>query len=535
MLMLILRLFGRPRLEQDGQPIEFQRNKTLALLAYLALEQRPVSREMLALLLWPDYANSRAALRNVLHELNKVLDRAGLESDRKTVYLPPEAVWVDVNAFSQLLAGCRQHGHGTAGLCTACLSPLVEAVSLYQEPFMAGFSLGDSINFDTWQQQQGETLQRDLSELLEKLAGVHELTGDFPASLDYARQWLEMDSLNEAAHRRLMTLLAESGRRSEALRQYQSCLRILDEELGIEPQEETTALYVRLRDGTPLPADRLLLTFQQPLPNAGRKDNLPVQPTPFIGREKELATIAERLQEPACRLLTLVGLGGVGKTRLAVEAARRQIENFADGVYFVDLAPLSSGNLLSTTVAEAVGFAFYSQEAPIVQLLNYLSRKQILLVLDNFEHLIDEAGLLSEITRTAPGVQLVVTSRERLHLVEEWLFQLKGLSVPAAHDSLKQRPAGEYEATQLFIQSAKRVQPDFSLETTGEEDVIEICRLVEGLPLGVELAAAWVRALSCQEIAQQLHECYDFLATTTRNVAGPPMQHAPGSPRSCSS
>ncbi len=513
---LTLHLFGQPRVEKDGRAIKIRRNKALALIAYLAIEQRPMSRETLSLQFWPDYANGRAALRNVLHELNKSELGTCLKTTRKTVALKASRIWVDVVSFRKKLSHCTTHSHKTGDFCKDCLPFLTEAASLYQGDFMAGFSLADSVNFDTWQQQQGESLLRDLHNVLQKLTKGHEITNDISSSLDFANQWLRLNELNETAHRRLMILLAKNGHRSEALLQYQSCVQILDDELGVEPEEETTALYLRLRDGTPLPTKQF--AFHQFVNPESAKHNLPLQPSPFIGRTKELATISKQLQEPSCRLLTIVGLGGVGKTRLALKVAAGQLENYADGVFFVNVASLDSPDLLPISIANAIGFSFYSKDSPAGQLLNYLRQKQMLLLLDNFEHLIKDDHLLSEILITAPDVRLLATSRERLNLAEEWLFPLEGLSVPTIDAADRYVPGKDDEAIQLFVQCAKRIKVNFSIQPSNQKGITQICKLLEGLPLGIELAAAWVRALSCEEILQQLRESLDFLSTTTLNI-----------------
>lgn len=242
--------------------------------------------------------------------------------------------------------------------------------------------------------------------------------------------------------------------------------------------------------------------------------NLPPQPTPFLGRREELAAIARHLLDPTCRLLTLIGPGGIGKTRLSLQAAAEQIEAFPHGVYFVPLAPVSVPGLLVPTIADALKFTFYSREDQKVQLLNYLREKRLLLILDNFEHLIAAADLVAEILTGAPQVKVLVTSRERLNLQGEMLLELRGMEVPG-------EAAGEiegYSSVQLFLQGARRVVPSFSLSEADQRCVVRICQLVEGMPLGILLAATWVRVLSCPEIVQEIEQSLDFLTTTLRDL-----------------
>ena len=243
-------------------------------------------------------------------------------------------------------------------------------------------------------------------------------------------------------------------------------------------------------------------------------NNLPVQTTPFIGRDEELAEISALLADPDCRLLTLIGPGGIGKTRLAIQAAAQVSEAFADGVYFVVLNPLTSPDYLVPTLADTVGFSFSGQQDPQQQLLSYLSSKRMLLVLDNFEHLIEAAGLMPVILQAAPGIKFLVTSRAVLDLQEEWIRPVQGLKFPEEAGS---QPIEDYSAVQLFSERARRVQANFS-PGREQECIARICRLVQGMPLALELAATWLKTLTCAEIAAEIQRSMDFLATTLRNV-----------------
>lgn len=242
--------------------------------------------------------------------------------------------------------------------------------------------------------------------------------------------------------------------------------------------------------------------------------NLPVQPTPFVGREKDLAQVLALLDNPDCRLLTLVGPGGIGKTRLALQAAAEKVEDFTHGVYFVPLAALTGPEFIVSAVADALRFSFYSARDPWEQLFNYLREKKVLLVLDNFEHLVAGAGLVAELLQAAPGVKAMVTSREALRLRGEWVLPLEGLERPAEEEEAVEH----YEAVQLFLQGARRARPDFALSAEDRPAVVRICRLVEGLPLGIELASSWVRMLSCGEIVREIERGLDFLSSAWRDV-----------------
>jgi predicted ATPase/transcriptional regulator with XRE-family HTH domain len=249
--------------------------------------------------------------------------------------------------------------------------------------------------------------------------------------------------------------------------------------------------------------------------------DVPTPLTPLIGREHELAEITRLLQQPQCRLLSLIGLGGIGKTRLAIEAASCQRQAFADGIYFVPLGPISAGEFIVPTIADAIGFSFSGPTDSQVQLLNYLREKQLLLILDNLEHLLppQEKGpgveVITHLLQHTPALKLLTTSRERLSLQGEWVFEIQGLPVPPSDQA---HELEKYSAALLFLQSAQRAQIGFVLSPEERPAVAHLCRLMAGIPLGIELAAAWVRSLSCQEIVRETERSLDFLAVSMRDV-----------------
>jgi predicted ATPase/DNA-binding SARP family transcriptional activator len=529
MSRLALYLLGPPRIERDGQPVDVRRRKAVALLTYLAVTGQSHSRDALATLFWPehDQSRARAGLRRTLASLKKGLGEGWLEVDRENVELNSDtALWLDVQAFRERLAACGTHGHPAQEMCPDCLPLLAEAVELYRDDFLAGFTLRDSPAFDEWQFFQSQGLRADLASGLERLAREFSNQGEYQPAITYARRWLALDPLHEPAHRCLMGLYARSDQRAAALRQYQECERILQEELGVPPDEQTARLYQAIKDhreGTPAESRPERYRLERKLSGKGSfgdlwlatVGNLPLQLTPFVGREEELAQIQEGLRDPACRLLTLVGLGGSGKTRLALEAAAPQIDHYPNGIYFVSLAPLDSVDSIVPTVAEALGFHFYAEGEPRQQLLDYLRQKRMLILLDNFEHLVEGAGLVTDILQTAREVKILVTSRVRLNVGVEHLFPVAGMHFPERESD---EDVDQYTAVKLFLQSASRVRPSF--EPTADEmlDVARICRLLEGMPLAILLATGWMEMLTPCEIVAEMRLSLDFLKTDLRDV-----------------
>ena len=343
MSRLALFLLGTPRIECNGENINLDTRKAIALIAYLAITQQRQSRDALAVLLWPDYdqAHARAALRRTLSTLNKALAEPWLEIDREHINLNFNAgIWVDVHEFCNYLAGCRLHNHSPTEVCSACFQPLSEAVALYDDDFLAGFSLRDSPEFDDWQLFQADTLRRDLASALERLVQCYYATSDFEPAIACARRWLTLDRLHEPAHRVLMQLYAWNGQRSAALHQYRECVQVLERELGVAPLESTTKLYEAIKEQQEIPP---------PVPvhiasaDSGAKvavgalhlaTGLPSSPTapysqpvtpnvnyPLVGRSSEWSTLMDAYGaiSTSGHLVILEGEAGIGKTRLAGE------------------------------------------------------------------------------------------------------------------------------------------------------------------------------------------------------------------------
>jgi DNA-binding SARP family transcriptional activator len=333
-------LLGAPHIEHDGVPVEVDTRKAIALVAYLAVTKRGHTRDALAGLLWPEYnqTRSRAALRRTLSSLGKARAEGWLRADRESVDLAHDEVWVDVDRFEGLLAECRTHGHTETEVCQECLPPLTEAVTLYRDDFMAGFGLRDSVAFDDWQFFQSESLRRELAGALERLARGRGALGEWEAAIAHARRWLALDTLHEPAHRLLMALYAWSDQRAAALRQYRECVRILDQELGVSPLEETTLLYHAIQEND-LPSHPALAEHHP----APRETAPPVEASttvvrspdnPLVGRAIEWETLLGSYGAvgEGGHVMVLEGEAGIGKTRLAEEFVAHVRERGATAV-----------------------------------------------------------------------------------------------------------------------------------------------------------------------------------------------------------
>jgi predicted ATPase/DNA-binding SARP family transcriptional activator/Tfp pilus assembly protein PilF len=464
----------------------------------LAVTGRPHSRETLAGLLWGDKpeANAKASLRKALSDLRKLFDDALIITRQTVAFNRDSSYWLDVEVFESALAEDEPASEE--------LHPLREAVELYRGDFLEGLSVRQALGFEEWALSEREHLRQLVIQALHRVSVACTARGEYDAGIEYANRLLALEPWQEEAHRQLMILLNRSGQRNAALAQYETCRQLLAEELGVEPLPETQALYHRLktrREGAP--------------------HNLPPQATLFVGRQAELAQIAHHLDRDDCHLLTLTGAGGIGKTRLALQAAGQALNAFSDGVYFVPLARISSSESLVPTIGEAIDCPLSGEADVKRQLLNYLRQKDMLLVLDNFEHLLSSPGgngsgrgLLLEMIKRAPKLKLLVTSRERLNLQAEWILTVEGLPYPPTEAALAEET---FEAMDLFVQGARRVRPDFDLSVEWLE-VARICRLLEGMPLGIELAATWVSIMSCAEVAEELTRGLDLLSTTLHDV-----------------
>jgi predicted ATPase/DNA-binding SARP family transcriptional activator len=543
-------LFGPFLITHGDVPLRgFRSSRERALLAFLATESnRPHARSALAELVWEGYSAPSALknLRNTLSHLRSLLS-LGQEGDNTHPLLSIDHNFVQFNADSILcsvdvllfdghIAWCAAHSHPNGNLCPECHVHFVQALALYRGDCLADLATDESVAFEDWRLLQQETRHSQAIDALGKMAAYAAAQTDYPQVELYARRWLALEPWNEAAHRHLIRSLAQQGQRGQALHQYETCRRILAAELTVEPDEETERLVVQIRRGdfeTKEAPIRLGRDAGAPEPPPFR---LPAQNTPFIGRSEEVAVIARTLENPNCRLLTLTGPGGIGKTRLALAVAEhlRQAQaagglRFPDGIFFASLAPLQESSALAAALTETL-------QAPLdpsggatnasiqERLLGHLANRHIFLILDNLEHLPEATDLIAAMLAAAPGLRVLATSRGHLDIPQEYVYLVGGLPYPRSSPSpLNQAgqpwQAVEYPAAELLLYHIRRVQPNFSLDNRSVHLMQRICHWVEGMPLALEMAASWAGALSLSRIAEGIEQSLALLAKPNQNSA----------------
>jgi len=532
--MLNLQLFGAfSAKDQFGREIYFRDNKVRALLAYLALEgSQTQPREKLLELFWGYASQERAqhSLRMALTRLRQSLEQAGLADllhvTRSTVQLQPEPprFWVDAVEFEELAAHCRGYGAADGASHALTRAWMRRAVELYRGRLLFGINLNDSPSFEYWLTLAQSRYEQQTLSFLAALA-EHALTSqEIDLAEDYARRQLALLPGHERAHRQLMRVFAQRGQRQLVWQQYQQCVHELKAELGAEPEAETTALFEQLARGSSFPAASGADT--PPDKAAGAPNNLPALFTPFFGRENERSRLIDLLLNPAAPLLTVVGPGGAGKTRLALDSVHHVLHfpAFRDGVWFVPLDGLRAGDqnlhqAMASTIAQALGLELSPQSPPHAQLLTQLKPRKTLLILDNFEQLIagetDGVDFVLDLVRHLPSLKLLVSSRRPLNLQMETLIALNGLPAPQKADD----SAYSYSSVQLFMERGRRVCPACSFEGDNLPAMVEICRILEGMPLALELVAVRLRELNCQQLLQALTTDLDLFKTRWRDLA----------------
>ncbi|HRW04648.1 MAG TPA: BTAD domain-containing putative transcriptional regulator [Caldilineaceae bacterium] len=589
--MIKLYLFGGFRAEDHtNAPLAFATNKTRSLLAYLATTPgQEHTRQFLADLLWPTSTDDVALrnLRNTLARVRKsVANPTWLLTTRQSVQLvaEPHELWSDVTTFDYLWTHLQT---------TTALPPFQEyfatltegeqvryninwltmAVTLYQGEFLAGHfgQEDDNGTFWQWRRQKQEEYHAKALALLAQLTDHLLTTDDYAAAIEYARRQLALEPWREQAHCQLMQAFAGAGDTGRAFAQYEICRQILWDELTVEPNAETQALFQRFcaerkplagaKDNpNTLPASP---SIQQPAeattvatPTHKSHHNLPAQFTPFVGRTRELQQLREALCTSDYRLHVIAGMGGIGKSRLALQVATMTLEHWVDGVFLVPLSEVPVLDEVIPAITRTLNMPIQEELSLLPQLRTYLQDRHLLLLLDSVEHLLgggkcdDDAivnhlpagnipphnalvTLLLDLLQAAPRLVLLVTSRYQLHVQAENLYFLEGLTYPTEVPIDASYPSGmgkirlvdliQFDAVNLFVKHAQRVNKQLALEEEGVA-ISHICQLLEGMPLGIELAAAYVQQHDCATIVTQLTQNLAHLQNNFHDL--PPRQRS---------
>ncbi len=530
-----LSFLGSPQIRLSNRPVHFESGKITALLAYLALQGNSCHRQKLMLYFWGGFRQERATanLRRALWEIRRKLSFVGepeiIETSAQEVrFNRRRRHWLDVQVFEEA-------GRETGSAADLQSDPgwpvrLEQALALYQGDFLENLTLEDAPEFDDWARAEKDRLRLLAIQLSIRLARYY-LSTEAPAKgLHHAKRILQWDPLEESGHRLVMEILARQGQTAAALRQYDLCHRLLAEQLQISPSADTNLLLknIRLQEQSAPASPGAGQSASTDSSDTSLRHNLPQPGTPFVGRHADLEVILRSLRDPACRLLTLLGPGGIGKTRLALESGRILATGhsgsalFPDGIWFVSVPESQGGQALEFALATALAQRFHPSESPRDQVIRFLTTRKTLLLLDAMEHRMEEIRLLTDLLHHCPGLTMLVTTRERLRLKEEWVLDIKGFPAPG-HSSATE--PSEPTSADLFLACARRVQPDFGLGGPGGVNALHaVCRMVDGSPLAIELAAAFTRFLTLEEIECRVRSSLDFLTahfreTTERKVS----------------
>lgn len=495
-----LKLLGVPTIRYQEAWHHRPATKASALLFYLAYEENWVDRGKLIYLFWPDTVEqtARRRLSRVLIELKK-LPYASIEAALSRLRWQ---VKTDVQDFVAAINEGR----------------LSQAVQLYGGVLLETFSPPNVPEFESWLELERQELHKTWENAVLTLASDFEGKEQYGQAAEVLERLHKAESLDETVFRRYLTNLQQSDQEQRALEVFERFKKNLEQEFDSAPERDTLELIQAIRQGEVSGKATTLTATKLPtsLANAKAKPrhNLPVQPTQFIGREAEGRELFKLLADPACRLLSVVAPGGMGKTRLAIEVARTQIDQFEHGIWFASFVPVNVPEQMVYTIADALDIKFFGQREPKEQLFDYLAEKELLLVLDNLEHLLSGIGLIRELLEAAPRVKILATSRERLNLQAEHVFDLGGLAVPDEKNS----KAKDFDSLQLFAERAKHNRHDFILDHNSIPAVTHICKLVEGMPLAIELAASWLRVLSITDIAAEIEKGIGLLESSARDL-----------------
>lgn len=499
--MLEVRLLGLFDIKHDKTPVIISSRPAQSLFAYLILYSGVSHRrEKLAGMLWPD-SLEETARDNLRHALWRI--RKALPSKKKNEYLIANDMTITFNSSSEYwldTSALDKVGED------ASADELISVLSGYQGELLPGF-------YDEWVMLEREHLFSIFEHHMARLMSLLHDEKRWLDILNWGERWIKLGQKPEPAYRALMSAHAAKGDMAKVEVTYVRCVKSL-KEFGIEPSERTKMLYANLKSGKETPQVGFLPTkpFTKEV-----SSNIPVPLTSFIGRENELKEIAKLLS--SSRLFTLTGPGGVGKTRLAIQAANDSIKKFKNGVFWVNLVALSDGDLIPQEIAQLLNVREVSNVPLIEGLINHLKLKESLLVIDNCEHLINACAQYAEqLLAACPGLKVLATSIEALGLFNETVWQVPSLPLPETRAVLSLEELLGFASIQLFSDRAGIAKTGFVLDERTASFVAKICQRLDGIPLAIELAAARIKMLSVEEIAARLDDRFSLLTSGSRTA-----------------
>jgi predicted ATPase/DNA-binding SARP family transcriptional activator len=491
-----LKLLGSPALHTKESWTSLPQNRSFFLRCYLSYQADWVSRDDILLLFWPEMREARAR-QNLRTLLYKIKQEAFAESLETTETHLRWLAHTDVQAFQEALV----------------LGDWNTAVQTYQGPFLERAHDGSS-TFEDWLSQTRDELHTAWQDAAMHVARQHLAEGRYKEAVGLLQAILGYDFLAEEVVQTCMKAQALAGQKTAALQTFTTFKKQLRDELEMEPLEETLGLFEEINNlSTSLPKLPLAATSEV---KTTYTTNLPQMLTPFVGRTLELLELANLLAESETRLVTLLGPGGIGKSRLSLRLLEEQAEKFSGGVAFVRLASLSSAADIPAATASALQLELSGSSEVFEEVLNHLEEREMLLVFDNFEHVLAGAPLIQQLLERAKKCQVITTSRILLNLPNERVYDVVGLSIPSSKDDLS---VEAYDAAQFFLRSARRVRSDFTLTEEDTPALFELCFELQGMPLALELAATWVRVFSLRELVQEIRQDVGLLETTGQEVS----------------
>jgi len=517
-LPLKVKLFGKFELwcgDQQIQDNDWPRRKTQMLFKCLVSERgRIFTTDQLVDALFSHLDADKASLNlyNRISELRKILEpelpkrhpSSFIERIGKGDYrlIDTNICWVDIESFQRHVATARELEQTSRW--SEAIQQYNKALDLYRADYLA------EDLYEDWTQLKRQQLSEQYLSVIEGLIRSHNEVAQHGLVIDLCKRLIELQPAKESAYQAWMKAAHLSGQTDQVAQIYDQCVNALKQNLDVALSQETIQLFEQIQSGS-------VPESEQVVPN-----NLPRMTTSFIGRADSLELIGSLLADENKQLVTLVGPGGIGKTRLALESANNHLNHFKEGVFWIDLSSLTSINTVVTALADVVHFTFHGPRDPKEQLFDYLSQKEMLLILDNAEHLVDETSeWIQGLMDSAPNIQMLITSRERLKLPVEVVLEVLGMPVPV----LNSADLNNHDIIQLFLDRIHHIDPRFAVNDQSLPSVIAICELVEGMPLGVELAIAWTRLLPLDEIATEIAESIQRLSVVPLFEDDGPSRH----------